>query len=130
MGLELATRNVASGILWKKLIGGVDHDFWHNAGEHHSFDIESRLTAGNIETTGPIPVGERFFGGSYAQMFMPGDAWQIRTNPVVRAIPGSRYFETSAGAGANRYIAGNLTASFAVWQKPLVPDEVRKEKKF
>jgi hypothetical protein len=130
MGLELGTTDVASGVQWKKYVGDLRHDFWFNVGSGYPIDLESRLTAGAIQASGPMPVAERFFGGNYEQLFMPDDSWQIRANPVIRAIPGSRFFETGVGAGGDRFVAANFTAAFAVWRKPLVPDEVRNDPTF
>ena len=130
MGLELGAVNVASGVQWKKYIGDVRHDFWHTVGDHHSLDVESRFTVGAIQTGAGIPVAERFFGGNYEQLFMPDDSWQIRASPVIRAIPGSRFYLTQNGAGADRFAAYNLTAAFGVWRKPLVPPEVDKDPEF
>jgi hypothetical protein len=48
---------------------------------------------------GKIPLPMRFFGGNNEEFFIPGESWQIRANPVIRAIPGSRLFRTADGAG-------------------------------
>jgi len=125
MGLELATADVGAGIQWKKYVADVHHDYWHNLGNRHSIDLDSRLTIGDIQGAGALPIAERFFGGNHEQMFMPGDSWQIRSNPVIRAIPGSRFYQTGAGPGADRFVAYNLTAAFAVWRKPLIPAEAK-----
>lgn len=124
-GLELGTAKIGDGFQWEKYVGDVHHDFWHTLGDHHTFDLDSRLTVGRIDGGFAIPIAERFFGGNYEQSFMPNDAWQIRANPVIRAIPGSRFFQTAQGAGADRFLAYNLTAALSAWQKPLVPAEVR-----
>jgi hypothetical protein len=130
MGLELGTTNVASGVQWKKYIGDFRHDFWCNVGDHHSIDVESRMTLGTIQAGGQIPLSERFFGGSYEQYFMPDDSWQILSDPVIRAIPGSRFFETAAGPGGDRFLSYNLTVAFAAWRRPVVPPEVNKDPQF
>ena len=130
IGVELGTANLASGVQWKKYVGDVRHDFWHTLGDHHSFDLESRLTVGAIQTAASIPVAERFFGGNYEQFFMPDDSWQIRANPVIRAIPGSRLYQTQDGPGADHFLAYNLTAALGVWRRPLVPSEVNNDPDF
>lgn len=127
-GLELGTADVTSGVQWKKFLGDVHHDFWHAVGDHNSVDIDSRFTAGAIQSGGKLPIAERFFGGNYQDLFIPDDTWQIRANPVIRAIPGSRYFQTADGAGATSFVAYNMTAALTVWRKPLVPPEVSKDK--
>ena len=126
-GLQLGTTDVADGVQWKRYIGDVHHDFWYNVAGRHIVDLDSRLTAGAIQASSPFPVAERFFGGNYEQLFIPNDSWQIRANPVIRAIPGSRFYQTAAGAGADTFLSYNLTTAFSVWQKPLVPLDVRSE---
>jgi len=125
LGLELGTAKISDGFQWERYIGDVHHDFWHTLGDHHTFDLDARMTVGRIDGGSAIPIAERFFGGNYEQSFMPNEAWQIRANPVIRAIPGSRFFQTAQGAGADRFFAYNLTAALSTWQKPLVPAEVR-----
>ena len=73
---------------------------------------------------------ELFFGGNNEQLFMAEDAWEIRANPVIRAIPGSRFFQTADGAGASHFFSYNLTAAYAVWRKPLMPAELLKDPDF
>jgi hypothetical protein len=123
-GLELGSVGPAAHIDWRKHIGDVKHEFWYPLGDRHIFEVESRFTAGGIQVPGSIPLPERFFGGSYQELFIPGDTWQIQENPVIRAIPGSRLYRTAEGAGADRFFSYNLTAAYAVWRKPLVPPEV------
>lgn len=130
-GLELGTTDVSSGVEWKKYIGDIRHEFWHSLGDRAEIDIESRLTLGTIHAApGGIPLAERFFGGNYEQAFMPDDSWDIRSNPVIRAIPGLRFFDTAAGPGGNSFKAYNLTVALATWRKPVVPAEVKHEPKF
>jgi hypothetical protein len=128
-GLEIGSTGFFSHP-WRKFIGDVRHEYWHTFGDHHLFDLESRVTAGGIQFDSQIPLTERFFGGSYEQMFVPDDSWQIRANPVIRAIPGSRLYETAAGAGATNFLGVNLTAAIGIWRSPLVPAELNKDKEF
>jgi hypothetical protein len=130
VGFEPGSADLSSGIQWKKYVGGIHHEFWANVGSRHTIEIESLLAAGAVQGPGPVPVAERFFGGNFEQFFIPGDSWQIPAGPVIRAISGSRFFETAAGAGGDRFLSGNLTAAFSVWQKPLVPAEVRDDPTF
>jgi hypothetical protein len=125
LGLELGTAKITDGFQWKKYIGDIHDVFWHTIGDHHTVDLDARMTLGRIYGGSAIPVAERFFGGNYEQSFMPNEAWQIRANPVVRAIPGSRFFQTAQGPGADRFFAYNMTAALSAWQTPLVPAEVR-----
>jgi hypothetical protein len=130
-GLELGTDDVSSGLQWKKYIGDVRHEFWHSLGDRAEIDIDSRFTLGTIQASpGKIPLAERFFGGNYEQAFMPDDSWDIRSNPIIRAIPGLRFYDTPAGPGGNSFKAYNLTIALATWRKPVVPAEVKREPKF
>ena len=123
-GMELGATKIGSGVPWQKYVGDFRHDFWHNVGDHRSLDVESRLTLGTLQGGSKIPVAERFFGGNFEQLFMPDDAWQIRANPVIRAIPGARLFS------GDRFLSYNVTAAFAAWRRPVVPPEVSHNSKF
>lgn len=129
-GLALGSVGPAARVDWRKHIGDLRHEFWYPLGDQHIFDLESRLTIGRIQIPGKIPLSERFFGGNNEELFIPGDAWQIRANPVIRAIPGSRFYRTANGAGGQRFFSYNLTAAYAVWRKPLVPHELTKDPDF
>jgi hypothetical protein len=128
-GFELGSTGVFSQP-WKKYIGDVRHEYWRTLGDHHFLDLESRFAAGDIQIDSRIPLTERFFGGSYEQMFIPDDAWQIRANPVIRAIPGSFFYETAAGPGGTNFLAYNLTAALGIWRRPLAPPELSRDQEF
>jgi hypothetical protein len=123
-GLELGSVGPAARVDWRKHIGDVRHEFWYPLGNHRILDLESRLTVGRIQVPGNIPLSERFFGGNNEEFFIPGDTWEIRENPVIRAIPGSRLYRTADGAGGERFFSYNLTAAYTVWRKALVPQEL------
>ena len=77
-----------------------------------------------------IPVAKRFFGGNVQQSFLEGDDWDFRANPVLRSIPAQKYNLTSAGPGADRFYALNLTVAPAIWHQPLLPSEVTEDDGF
>ncbi|HVG32444.1 MAG TPA: hypothetical protein VM911_05165 [Pyrinomonadaceae bacterium] len=129
-GLELGSVGPAARIDWRKHIGDFRHEFWYPLGNHRILDLESRLTVGRIQVPGKIPLSERFFGGNNEQFFIPGDIWEIRENPVIRAIPGSRLYRTADGAGGERFFSYNLTAAYTVWRKALVPQELTDDPSF
>jgi hypothetical protein len=128
----LALGSVGSGVRadWRKQVGDVRHEFWYPLGDHRILNLESRLTFGGIQVPRKIPLPERFFGGNNEQFFIPDDSWRIRANPVIRAIPGSRFFQTADGAGGDRFFSYNMTASYAVWRKSLMPSELLKNAEF
>jgi hypothetical protein len=129
-GLELGARDPAAGVDWRKHIADVRHEFWYPLGDHRLLELESRLTAGLLDIPGRIPLPERFFGGNHEELFIPGESWQIRANPVVRAIPGSRFYNSADGAGADRFVNYNLTAGYTIWRRPLVPSELTQNQQF
>jgi len=129
-GLQLGTASRSINVDWTKQIGDIRHEFWSTIGDHHSLDLESRLTLGHIHIRNEIPVAERFFGGNHEQTFMTSDAWEIRANPVIRAIPGSSLFRTPFGAGGDNFFSYNLTAAYAIWRRALVPTELSKDPEF
>ena len=129
-GLQLGAVGPASRVDWRKHIGDLRHEFWHPVSDHRILSLESRLTGGNIQVPGQVPLSERFFGGANEQLFIPGETWEIRANPVIRAIPASKFFRTAEGPGARRFVSYNLTASYGVWRKPLVPRELTEDEDF
>ncbi len=129
-GLQLGSLRPGTRVDWRKQIGDVRHEFWYPLGDHRIIDLESRLTLGTIQISGQIPIGERFFGGNNEEFFIPNDTWQIRQNPVIRAIPGSSLFRSQQGAGGTKFLSYNLTAAYAVWRKALIPSEITNDDDF
>ncbi len=129
-GLELGSIGPATRIDWQKHIFDLTHEFWYPIGDHHLLDLESHLTFGKINVSGQIPLPERFFGGNNEEWFIPGDTLQIRANPVIRAIPGNRFFRTAEGPGGKEFFSYNLTTAYAVWRKALVPPELTQDPDF
>jgi hypothetical protein len=129
-GLELGSTGGGAKVDWRKHVGDVAHEFWYQLGNHRLLEVESRFTAGGIQVPGTIPVAARFFGGNQEQQFISGNTWRIRANPVIRSIPANRFYRTGEGTGANNFAAYNLTAAYAVWRRPIVPDEILKDPEF
>jgi hypothetical protein len=123
-GLELGSVGPAARVDWRKHIGDIRHELWYPIGDHRILDLESRFTMGVIQVPGKIPLPKRFFGGNNEEFFIPGDSWQIRANPIIRAIPGSRLYRTNAGDGGDKFFSYNLTAAYSLWRKPLMPSEI------
>jgi hypothetical protein len=129
-GLELGSVGPAARVDWRKHIGDIRHELWYPLGDHRILDLESRFTLGAIQVPGRIPLPKRFFGGNNEEFFLPGDSWQIRANPVIRAIPGSRLYRTNGGDGGDKFFSYNLTAAYSLWRKPLMPSEIVKDADF
>lgn len=129
-GLEVGSTRPGSEVGWLKHIADVAHDVSFPVGDHRSLDIESRLTAGIIQVPGSIPASARFYGGNREEPFMPGDNWNIRSNPVIRSIPANRFSQTQNGQGGTRFISYNMTAGIPIWRRPLVPSELSHDSEF
>src|SRR5208283_3303312 len=91
-GLELGSVGPSARVDWRKHIGDVADEFWVPIGDHKPLEVESRFTIGGIQAPHSIPLSARFFGGNGGggngdEAFIPGDSWQIRDAPVIRAIP-------------------------------------------
>ena len=104
-GLELGSIGPAARIDWQKHIFDLTHEFWYAIGDHHLLDLESHLSLGKINVSGQIPLPERFFGGNNEEWFIPGDTWQIRANPVIRAIPVTSSFVPRKAQAAKSSLA-------------------------
>jgi hypothetical protein len=129
-GLEVGSTRPGTEVGWVKHIADVAHDVSFPVGDHRALDIESRLTAGIIQVPGSIPAAARFYGGNREEPFMPGDNWNIRSNPVIRSIPADRFSQTENGAGGTRFISYNMTAGIPIWRRPLVPPELSHDSEF
>ena len=129
-GLELGSVGPSAQIDWRKHIGDVVDEFWIPIGDHKPLEVESRFTAGGIQVPHSIPLPARFFGGNGDQYFVPGDSWQISDAPVIRAIPANRFYLTGEGAGADRFASTNLTFSYPVKSRPIMPEDLSTDPEF
>jgi hypothetical protein len=129
-GLEVGSVGSYPQVGWLKQIGDVADEWWTPIGDHKPLEIESRLTFGALQVQQAAPLGARFFAGNAEHWFIPGDQWQIRDAPVIRAIPANRFNATSQGVGADRFAAINLTFSYPVKSYPIVPKELTADQEF
>lgn len=129
-GLELGSIGPAARVDWRKHIVDARHEFWHSLGNHRLLNLESRFTLGSLQVPGRVPLPERFFGGNNEEFLIASNVWQIRANPVIRAIPGSKFFRTPEGAGSKNFFSYNFTAAYGYWRKTLVPEELINDPEF
>ena len=129
-GLELGSIGPATRVDWRKHILDARHQYWVSLGNHHLLDLESRFTLGKLEVPGRVPLPTRFFGGNNPEWLIASEAWQIQANPTIRAIPGSKFFQTSEGAGGKEFFSYNFTAAYGIWRKTLVPEELTTDDDF
>lgn len=129
-GLELGSVRPVGQIDWLKHIGDVADEYWISIGDHKPLEVESRFTFGGIQAPHSIPLSAHFFGGNDEQFFVPGDSWQIRDVPVIRAIPANQFYLTSQGAGANSFASINLTVSYPVKSYPIMPKDLSADQEF
>src|SRR5678815_40635 len=129
-GLELGSVGPAARVDWRKHIFDARHQFWYSLGNHHLLDLEQRFTTGKLQIPGKVPLPERFFGGNNEEFLIASDDWQIRANPVIRAIPGNRFFQTAEGSGARSFFSYNFTAAYGIWRQTLVPEELTSDDEF
>ena len=115
---------------WRKHIGDVAHSIWWPVGDHKQLELDHRLTAGGIETLRVVPVAERFFGGNRQEFFVPGDSWQIVSNPVIRSIPANRFSHTAVGVGGDQFVSYTSTTALTVWGRPVVPQDLTNDSGF
>jgi hypothetical protein len=129
-GLQLGAAGHGLHVDWTKHIVDVRDELWYSLGDHRTFDLETAFGFGSIHVPGKIPLGERFFGGNHEELFISEDAWQMRSSPWIRAIPGKLLSHTATGDGGDRFTSFNLTAAYAIWRKPLVPSELSHDQEF
>jgi hypothetical protein len=128
----IAFGSIGSGLHgdWRKHIGDVAHEFWVPLGHHRRIEVQQQATAGTVQIMRAVPLRSLFFGGNREEVFIPGDSWTIRSNPVIRSIPANRFYETRDGAGAKRFIAYNSNVAITLWRKPLVPSDLATDPEF
>jgi hypothetical protein len=128
--LELGSVGPSSRVDWRKHIVDVADEFWIPLGDHKPLEVESRFTFGAIQVPHSIPLPARFFGGNGEDFFVPGDSWQIRDVPVIRAIPANRFYLTGKGAGADKFTSINLTVAYPVISRPIMPKDLSADPEF
>jgi hypothetical protein len=91
---------------------------------HRPISFEMDLGAGLLPDNRVLPVGEGFFGGNMVRRFIPGDTWEIRSDPYLRSLPQLTVRPSGSSFGATRYFAWNSTVAPTVWGRPLLPREL------
>jgi hypothetical protein len=129
-GLEVGSVGPYPQVGWLKQIGDIEDEWWTPIGDHKPLEVESRVTFGALQVIQAAPLGARFFAGNADHSFIPGDAWQIRDVPVIRAIPANRFYLTSQGVGADRFANINLTFAYPVKAYPIIPRELSTDREF
>lgn len=129
-GLEVGSVGPYPQVGWLKQIGDIEDEWWTPIGDHKPLEVESRVTFGALQVPHAAPLGARFFAGNADHSFIPGDEWQIRDVPVIRAIPANRFYLTSQGVGGDRFANINLTVSYPVKAYPIIPRELTANQEF
>jgi hypothetical protein len=129
-GLQLGSTSTTLHGDWRKHIGDFAYDCWWPFSNHRLLEIEQRLTIGDIQTLRVVPVSERFFGGNSEDQFIPGNTWQILTNPFIRSIPAHRFYMIPGGVGGDRFVSYNFTSAVTAWRRPLVPPDLANDQDF
>jgi hypothetical protein len=92
---------------------------------HRSFNLETRFSAGLIQDSAGAPLAERFLGGNTMRPFVQDDSWLILSNAFIRSVPENQLGATSGTElGGSRFYSANLTGSFTLWGKPMLPKEL------
>lgn len=135
-GLQLGTRGPTSKVEFIKnlvdvgLIGRWIPEKEEAGSVHRLLALETRFTAGTIQTRGLIPVTQRFFGGNRSHNFIEGDSWEIRSQPFIRSIPENRLKPTSGDVGGTKFFSLNVTLAKTLWGKAIIPKEIAEDRDF
>ena len=92
--------------------------------DHHPLAVDANVRAGWLTSYGSVPLAERFFGGNVPSPFIPGDAWVIQSNPILRSFPARNYSVSEGAYGGTSIFSVNTDVSYAVWARPLVPKQL------
>ncbi|MDT5061558.1 MAG: hypothetical protein QOH63_2017 [Acidobacteriota bacterium] len=137
-GLQIGTRGATTKVDFTKHIADLAFSaIWKEKnplpGEvHKPFTLEAQFTAGKIQTSGTLPVTQRFFGGNAPPDFIEGDSWRIRSGPFIRSIPQNRLNSSSdlGAIGGTSFYSANFTVARPVWGYPLIPKEMGRDPDF
>ncbi len=127
--LQLGNDGENLGVDYRKQIVDTAYRLRFLPRNYKPFQLDAQFTAGSLRATdGPIPYGERFFGGNAEQEFIQGDSWRIRGNPVIRSFPQNRLNGSDPfPLGGDKFVSFNLTVAQTIWQKQLIPSEISKD---
>lgn len=129
-GLHLGNTGENLSVDYRKQIFDAAYRLRFLPKPYKPFQLDAQFTAGSLTTvSGPVPYGERFFGGNVEQEFIQGDSWKIRSNPVIRSFPQNRLNGTggSIPVGGDDFLSFNFTAAQTIWQKQLIPREISED---
>lgn len=126
-GLQLGTAQSGVDLDFAKQILNASISTHFLPVDHHSLAVDASLRAGWLTTYGTIPLAERFFGGNVLTPFIPGDAWVIQGNPILRSFPARNYTVSDGAYGGTSFFSVNANLAYAVWARPLVPKRIADE---
>ena len=129
-GLQLGKSTPGAAIDYTKHILGAVHavQLFPHADHHRSLSLETGFMAGL--STGTLPVVERFFGGNAQHAFIAGDSWMINDAPFIRSFAANRLNRAGGVLGGENFVAFNATLAYPLFHRPLVPEEVLRDKDF
>jgi len=97
---------------------------------HKVLSLETKFTAGAIDTKGLVPVAQRFFGGNHNHAFIEGDSWEIRSQPFIRSIPENELTGATGNVGGTKFFSFNVTLAKALWGRAIIPKEIAEDPEF
>ena len=92
--------------------------------DHHPLAVDGNVRMGLLTSYGATPLSERFFGGNVPNPFVPGDAWVIQSNPMLRSFPAHNLTFSEGPWGGTSFFSINTDISYVVWGRPLVPKQI------
>jgi len=129
-GLQLGNTGEDLGVDYRKQIFDSAYRLRFLPKPFKPFQLDAQFSAGSLSSvSGPVPYGERFFGGNVEEEFIQNDSWKIRSNPVIRSFPQNRLNGGSGllPLGGDNFVSINLTAAQTIWQKRLIPGEISED---
>jgi hypothetical protein len=131
-GFQLGAANKDVQVDFAKHIADAAYGVRFLPQPHKPVEINAHVTGGWIQNLGAIPVAERFFGGNSEQQFLMGDSWRIRAGPFIRSIPQNKLNRLTPDQpiGGENFFSANVTLGATVWNRPLMPDEIRTNRTF
>ena len=126
-GIQFGSEQPANGLAFIKQVVNASASSRFMPTDHHPLVVDGNFRAGWLASYGALPLAERFFGGNVPTPFIPGDAWVIQSNPILRSFPAHDFTFAEGPWGGTSFFSANSDVSYAIWGRPLIPTPVAKE---
>ena len=93
---------------------------------HRPLSLEVQGNGGFLTGSPVVPSVERFLGGNQSRPFLPGQTWDVSSQPFIRSITENQLGIAAATGvvGGRRFYSANVTVAKAIWGRSLIPKDL------